>query len=119
MTAPDPTPFLRPGVDLITAEDVVVWLWDRERGPASAGARSLATSASVLEARLDRERRQACRRAVAHHLCTARAHRANERAWTSAAPGESHPDEWIRAARESRANAVRVALAFRAAARAQ
>lgn len=63
MTTLDHRPYLREG-DLRTPEDVLEWLWERARGPASEGfaAKMVATSASALEARLDRERRKACRR---------------------------------------------------------
>ena len=77
--APDPTPYLRPGVDLITAADAARWLgehaeqWRRDAvADPSLGARdvrldyggwrALQDAYYTLDARLDRERRQACRR---------------------------------------------------------
>lgn len=54
MTTPDHTPYLTEG-DLRTAEDVLEWLIDHPE--------SCAAQASIdLAERLDRERRQACRR---------------------------------------------------------
>ena len=56
MTAPDHRPYLREG-DLRTAEDVLAWL--------IAYPGTDAAQASIdLDARIDRERRQACKRAV-------------------------------------------------------
>lgn len=65
MTTPDHRPYLT-DTDLRTPEDVLAWLWDRARSPASDGfaCRMVANSATALEVRLDRERRQACRRAA-------------------------------------------------------
>ena len=59
MTAPDHRPYLLP-TDLRTAEDVARWL--RARDEAHEGAETLADAVAALRARLDRERRQACRR---------------------------------------------------------
>ena len=59
MTAPDPTPYAAP-TDLRTAADVARWL--RERDAAHEGAETLGDAIDTLHARLDRERRQACRR---------------------------------------------------------
>ena len=62
---PDHTPYLRPGVDLVTAEDVLAWQADCVLAwvPEHPGERMPAgTLVGLLRARLDRERRQACRR---------------------------------------------------------
>lgn len=61
--------YLRPG-DLRTAEDVLAWL--RERALAAdegfvSRAATLDEAHADLSARLDRERRQACRRAALEH----------------------------------------------------
>lgn len=55
--------------DLRTADDALAWLWERARAPIEEGSahRMIAMSALALEARLDQERRAACRRG-AHHF---------------------------------------------------
>ena len=53
MSAPDPTPYLRPGVDLVTAEDVARWML-RDLGLCLDQGEVY----DALRARLDRERRQ-------------------------------------------------------------
>ena len=60
MTAPDPRPYAGP-TDLVTAEDVARWLHEIDDGDITGGDPMWLTI-SHLEARLDRERRQACRR---------------------------------------------------------
>ena len=62
MSAPDHRPYLREG-DLRTAEDVLAWLIEY---PGTDAAQ-----ASIdLDERLDRERRQACRRAALQNFET-------------------------------------------------
>ena len=74
MTAPvDPTPYALP-TDLVTAEDVVRWLDDvavailsvpidgATRAGVAICAGVVVSTRRDLDARLDRERRQACRR---------------------------------------------------------
>lgn len=115
MTTPvDHTPYLRPGVDLVTSSDAAWWLRiDRtERLKAyrqNGGLGVFPCDADLLYALLDRERRQACRRG-----CFAMAHEAFM--WR-AAERESFKNEWRNTYRERRAGALRRALAFRAAAR--
>ena len=62
-TLVDPRPYAAP-TDLRTAEDVARWLESRDRGSKAAGWRivRLSTVVTDLRARLERERRQACRR---------------------------------------------------------
>jgi hypothetical protein len=101
VTAPDPRPYAAPG-DLITAADVAAWL----RARAEEEPRSTAWYLhDRLDARLDREHRQACRRgALAEWRCAVRASRISE----------------IRCSRAGQleiAEYKRRALAFRAAAR--
>ena len=61
MTAPDPTPYAAP-TDLVTAADVALWLDTLHQGPPSARIFGVQDAIAALDARLDRERRQACRR---------------------------------------------------------
>lgn len=62
MTAPDPTPYAAP-TDLVTAADVLAWLVAIPPCPYDeAGAWDETDLANELTLRLDRERRQACRR---------------------------------------------------------
>ena len=76
---PDHTPFLRPG-DLITAEDAAEWLRQQAEDDPRAAAWYLYER---LTARLDRERRQACRRGAL-------------RAWRSfAADVRDAPTVWL------------------------
>jgi hypothetical protein len=102
MTAPDPRPYAGPG-DLVTAADVAAWLVDY---PSNDAAQA---SIDLVE-RLDRERRQACRRG-----CFAMAHEA--RVWRAAERESCRGETWAAVYRERRTAAVRRALAFRAAAR--
>ncbi len=61
MTAPvDPRPYAGPG-DLVTAADVARWLHEIDDDDITGGDPMWLTI-SRLDARLDRERRQACRR---------------------------------------------------------
>ena len=143
MTAPvDPTPYALP-TDLVTAEDVLAWLlgWrsnatDRELIAAVdwvhayavqdlRNAHDLAPELAylALRARLDRERRQACRQGALTAWRFACGQRAIERDWRKATPDEFQSredlDEWAALAHEDRVTEVRRALAFRAAARAK
>jgi len=67
MTAPDHRPYLL-ATDLRTAEDVARWLDERARNapaetvPSFSSFWVLSDAVDALDARLDRERRQACRR---------------------------------------------------------
>ena len=61
MTAPDPTPYAAP-TDLVTAADVALWLDTLHQGPPSARIFGVQDAIAALDARLERERRQACRR---------------------------------------------------------
>lgn len=61
---PDHRPYLRPGVELITAEDVADWLDTLHHGPIADRIYGVQEAVAALDARLDRERRQACRRAA-------------------------------------------------------
>ena len=61
MTAPDPRPYAAP-TDLVTAADVALWLDTLHQGPPSARIFGVQDAIAALDARLDRERRQACRR---------------------------------------------------------
>ena len=104
----DHRPYLRPGVDLITAEDVATWLPDRHGLEALLPAHYVRTC--LLE-RLDRERRQACRQgalACWRRFCD----EAGNIDWT----GESL-DVWGN--RRRALECLTRALAFRAAARAK
>ena len=100
MTAPDHTPYLAP-TDLRTAEEVAWWL---DTYPWTC---PLSCARADLRDRLDRERRQACRRgALAEWRTALRASRIDE----------------IRCSRAGQleiAEYKRRALAFRAAARAR
>ena len=105
----DPTPYAAP-TDLRTAEDVAEWL--RKKTFVSA---SLRATSDALDARIDRERRQACRRgcfAMFREAC-------REREWERDA--RKLFDDGVTAAlrRGFRAHYLRCALAFRAAARAR
>ena len=127
MTAPDHRPYLL-ATELRTAEDVAAWLeehaeqWRRDAvadpsvGARSvrldyAGLRALQGAHADLRTRLDRERRQACRRGALdawRRFCD----ETGNVDWT----GESL-DVWGNRRRALRA--LSRALAFRAAARAQ
>lgn len=116
---PDYRIYLRPGIDLCTAEDVAQWLGEEP------GWARLDSVRERLAARLDRERQQACRRAAL-------------RAWRSFADDvrdaptvwlhegedlfsqvvESDPNQTYGVFLEMR-RALSDALAFRAAARAK
>lgn len=76
MTAPDPRPHAAP-TDLVTAEDVAEWLRERaERallGNCHPPTHVLHYALMDLRARLDRERRQACRRGARYEITIARA----------------------------------------------
>lgn len=129
MTAPDPTPCAAPG-DLVTAADVARWLreWrstatdnelidavDWERGYDVHDLRSAHNLAQELasrdlDERLDRERRQACRRGALAMFREAIMWRAAER---ESCRGET----WAAVCRERRKRRIGRALAFRAAAR--
>lgn len=110
MTAPDHRPFLA-DTDLRTAEDVAAWL--REHAPRyyDDGV------ADALDARLDRERRQACRRgardAWRRFSCVARSWAMRDCAWSLGWP---YPAARVLVAQTMIRDLTR-ALAFRAAAR--
>ena len=116
MTTPvDPSPYAGP-TDLVTAEDVAEWLRERaERallGNCHPPTHVLHYALVDLRARLDRERRQACRWGALAHFRDACVHRQNERAlFPMLEP------EWAATAGECRRESIRRALAFRAAAR--
>lgn len=62
MTAPaDHWPYAAP-TDLRTAEDVARWLDTLHQGPPAERIFGVQDAVAALDARLDRERRQACRR---------------------------------------------------------
>ena len=72
MTAPvDPRPYAGP-TDLVTAADVARWLHEIDDGDITGGDPMWVTI-SHLDARLDRERRQACRRGARYEITMARA----------------------------------------------
>ena len=116
MTTPvDPSPYAGP-TDLVTAADVLAWLEEHVKEydeDAIAPPREvLVTAYYTLTARLDRERRQACRWGALAHFRDACVHRQNERAlFPMLEP------EWAATAGECRRESIRRALAFRAAAR--
>ena len=116
MTPPDHTPYLRPGVDLITAEDAAQWLEAYASEVCGASARAawgevgLWASVGALRTRLDRERRQACRRGALAMWRDYRASLGPDMDW------DDMPAAWVRRQQERHRNA---ALAYRAAARAR
>lgn len=115
MSAPDHRPYLRPDVDLVTAEDVLAWL-DREDD--ISGGPPLWYAIDRLRARLGRERRQACRRAALDRWRTA----SRMIRWCrEASDGRvRHNADWAWAdVGKSVWHSVYLALAFRAAARAR
>ena len=72
MTAPvDPRPYAAP-TDLVTAADVARWLHEIDDDDITGGDPMWLTI-SRLDARLDRERRQACRRGARYEITIARA----------------------------------------------
>lgn len=107
MTAPDHRPYLRPGVDLVTAEDACAWLDGLTSGPARERIYGVLDAHAALSLRLDRERRQACRRGA---LDAWRLFRSWVHEW-----GYDPMEEGGEEAAECLADA----LAFRAAARAR
>ncbi len=113
MTTPvDPRPYAAP-TDLVTAADVAEWLRERaERallGNCHPPTHVLHYALVDLRARLDRERRQACRRG-----CTAMLHEAL--VWRGA-ERESADEYWVERYHHGRRECLARALAFRAAAR--
>ena len=112
MTAPvDHRPYAGTG-DLVTAEDVAEWLDTLHRGPPAERIFGVQDAIVALDARLDRERRQACRRGaleswrrVADLVRFARQYRNRDRGWDAHGHGVWHY--------------LTLALAFRAAARAR
>lgn len=109
MTAPDPRPYAAPG-DLVTAADAAAFVRVYVVDPDTEW--DLSDAYNYLERRLDRERRQACRRGALdawRSACElvrwARSRRANDWAWLEIEGPLAH--------RLTRA------LAFRAAARAR
>jgi len=117
VTAPDHRPYLL-ATDLRTAEDVARWLDERARNapaetvPSFSSFWVLSDAVDALDARLDRERRQACRRATRAWAFLARMHRRNADMY---AKNDDH-DEAM-SCRAARGNSLQAALAFRAAAR--
>jgi hypothetical protein len=107
MTAPDHTPYRVPG-DLITAEDVYTWLDNFD--PYDIYDAALAMAVPTLRKILDKQRREALRRGCFAHFALARQHRTWERAGFIV-------DECEPTSRENRADCLRRALAYRAAAR--
>lgn len=107
MTAPDHTPYRIPE-DLITAEDVYAWLDNFD--PYDVVYAPLATAIGELRKILDKQRREALRRGCFAYLALARQHRAWERAGFVI-------NEYEPTSRENRADCLRRALAYRAAAR--
>ena len=72
MIAPvDPRPYAAP-TDLVTAADVARWLHEIDDADITGGDPMWLTI-SRLDARLDRERRQACRRGARYEITIARA----------------------------------------------
>jgi len=112
MTAPDHTPYLL-ATDLRTPEDVL------DRVLAFAVDPDIDRHATdvfnYLSQRLDRERRQACRRGMLRAFKFACANRANARAWAKSDDAEDR--HWAKWASKQRVVEVQRALAFRAAAR--
>ena len=128
MTAPDPRPYAAP-TDLVTAADVARWLEDHGeqwRLDAAAdpslgahvcrldygGLRALQGAHADLTARLDRERRQALERGwwLQATIALGRGRQAREarcKGWA----------EWAAHRESERAHHMKLALAFRAAAR--
>lgn len=109
--SPDHTPYLRPGVDLITAEDACAWLDGLTSGPARERIYGVLDAHAALSLRLDRERRQACRRGALDHW---RRYRVAARLLAKAANARER-FEYETCGTRLRA----AALAFRAAARAR
>lgn len=117
MTTPDHTLYLLP-TDLRTAEDVARWLEDLDD---DAPRVPLWHACDRLRARLDRERRQACRRGARYYIVQARAHHEDAARWPTLAPAEwDYPEEcaeWVARSQQCLRNTLSRALAFRAAAR--
>ena len=67
----DPRPYAAP-TDLVTAADVARWLHEIDDDDITGGDPMWLTI-SRLDARLDRERRQACRRGARYEITMARA----------------------------------------------
>lgn len=124
MTTPDPSPYAAPG-DLVTAADAAAFVRTYVVDPDTEW--DLSDVYNYLERRLDRERRQACRRGALacwrRFACVARSW--GERPLTRAAMRDcAWSPEWpFPAARVLVAQAMiqdlALALAFRAAARAR
>lgn len=107
MTAPDHTPYLLP-TDLRTAEDVARWLRSiPHAGRPWANECPVCGVMLLLEARIDRERRQACERGA--EGC--------ERRLAELGPEPEEPTIDIWGTEALRARLRESALAFRAAAR--
>lgn len=125
MTAPDHTPYLL-ATGLRTAWDVA--RWQREHFNVDGLRLSAVFAKDVIDAtdeRLDRERRQACRRGALEAWVNAIDAREGERVWKRNAKlvGCTYsPKECLRFAAEYRSERpghLQLALAFRAAARAK
>lgn len=114
MTAPDHRPYLLPA-DLVTAADVARWLRVAPAAdPDGSDYGAVARVAVRLEAALDRERRQACERGWQAHAAASR--QRGRQARDARAKGWA---EWAAQRESERAHHMRLALAFRAAARAK
>lgn len=114
MTAPDHRPYAVPG-DLITAGDAIcelIRMSDEEGAYTRKEGLAIRRACYALLARLDRERRQACRRATRAWAFLARMHRRNADMYAK----NDDRDEAM-SCRAARANSLQAALAFRAAAR--
>ena len=134
MTTPNHRPYLT-ATDLRTPEDVLAAMdaeaasWTEpgiEHGTELvrfdvAVSQTLATAAKYVRARLDRERRQACRRAALVYIARARHHHESAREWAESEPDASFTRamlyEWAEAARACCRDSIALALTFRAAAR--
>lgn len=118
MTAPDHTPYLL-ATDLRTPEDVV--RWQREQVADGVGAAFVLVA--ITAARLDRERRQACRRGARYHIVQARAHHDDAARWpTLPATNWDTPAElaeYVAVSLRCMQDSTQRALAFRSAARAE
>lgn len=123
MTTPvDPRPYAGP-TDLVTAADAARWLRERAdrdlRANCHPSAFVLHYAHADLNDRLDRERRQACRRGCFAMLHEARVFRAVERSWeyTARTTDNVNAEFLARTYRAKRRDYLSRALAFRAAAR--
>ena len=118
----DPSPYLL-SADLVTAEDVAEW--QREHSEEFHSRFCVPMTSALLmmltEERLDRERRQACRRGARYYIVQARAHYDDAARWPTLAPSEwaspTECDEWVARSRQCLQATLTRAIAFRAAAK--